>query len=345
MNELLKQLTEIPGVSGDEKEVRKAIKDLIEPHVDEWYVDAMGNLIALKKGTGESDLRVMLDAHMDEVGFLITDVMADGTFKFSTVGGFDERILQGKVLQVGPKKITGVIGGKPVHLSSAAERRKTVPTSQLRIDIGAAGKDSARGKVQVGQYATFDSEYTELDEVAIGKAFDDRAGCAIIIELLKGEPFPFDVYASFTVQEEVGLRGAHAAAANIKPDVAFVLDCTPSYDLPNKEDVSTNVALGHGPAIYVMDRATIQDPRLVSYLMRTAEENDLRFQLRKPGGGGTNTASVQRSGPGVVSATVSLPGRYMHGPNSMINLNDYDQMIQLLDAALRNFNRDIIDRV
>ena len=134
MNELLKQLTEIPGVSGDEKEVRKAIKDLIEPHVDEWWVDAIGNLVALKKGTGESDLRFMLDAHMDEVGFLITDVMSDGTFKFDAVGGFDDRVLQGKMLQVGPRKVTGVIGGKPVHLSSASERRKIVPKSSLRIN-------------------------------------------------------------------------------------------------------------------------------------------------------------------------------------------------------------------
>lgn len=270
--------------------------------------------------------------------------MTDGTFKFSTVGGFDERILQGKVLQVGPKNITGVIGGKPVHLSSAAERRKTVPVSSLRIDIGASSKDSARGKVKVGQYATFLTEYTELDDIAIGKAFDDRAGCAVIIELLRGKPFPFDLYASFTVQEEVGLRGAHVAAAIIKPDVAFIIDCTPAYDLPNEFDESPNVALGHGPAIYLMDRATIQDPRLVSYLMRTAEDNDIRFQLRKPGGGGTNTASVQRSGPGAVSATVSLPGRYMHGPNSMINLNDYDQTIKLLDTALRNFTEEIIVR-
>ncbi|MEM8858599.1 MAG: M42 family metallopeptidase [Chloroflexota bacterium] len=344
MNELLKQLTEIPGVSGDEKAVRLAIKDLIEPHVDEWWVDAMGNLIALKKGTGEIELRFMLDAHMDEVGFLITDVMGDGTFKFSTVGGFDDRVLQGKLLQVGKKNVTGVIGGKPVHLSSGAEKARIVPSSSMRIDIGATGKESARGKVGVGEYATFLTEYTELNEVALGKAFDDRAGCAIIIELLKAEPYPFDVYASFTVQEEVGLRGAHAAAAQIKPDAAFVLDCTPAYDLPNTEDESPNVSLGQGPAIYVMDRGTIQDPRLISYLMKTAEENDLRFQLRKPGGGGTNTSSIQRSGPGVASATVSLPGRYLHGPHSMINLTDYQHMKDLLEAALRNFSKDIIAR-
>ena len=344
MNELLKQLTEIPGVSGDEKAVRKAIKELIEPHVDDWWVDAMGNLIALKKGTGDSDLRIMIDAHMDEVGFLITDVMGDGTFKFSTVGGFDDRVLQGKLLQVGKKNIAGVIGGKPVHLSTTADRRRIVPNSSMRIDIGATSKESARGKVSVGEYATFMSEYTELDEVAIGKAFDDRAGCAIIIELLQGDPYPFDLYASFTVQEEVGLRGAHAAAASIEPDAAFVLDCTPAYDLPNPEDESPNVSLGRGPAIYVMDRGTIQDPRLIGYLMKTAEENDYRFQLRKPGGGGTNTSSIQRSGPGVASATISLPGRYLHGPHSMINLTDYDHMKGLLEAALRIFSKDIIMR-
>ena len=178
----------------------------------------------------------------------------------------------------------------------------------------------------------------------MGKAFDDRAGCALIIDLLKGDRFPFDLYGSFTVQEEVGLRGAHVAAAVIKPDVAFVLDCTPAYDLPNKADESPNVALGKGAAIYVMDRSTIQHPRLISHLMRTAEENDLPFQLRKPGGGGTNTASVQRSGPGVASATVSLPGRYMHGPHSMIDLNDYENTKKLLDAALRGLTKETIAR-
>ena len=344
MNEILKQLTEIPGVSGDEKAVRKAIKELIEPHVDEWSVDAMGNLIVLKKGTGESDLRVMLDAHMDEVGFLITDVDSNGTFKFETVGGFDSRVLQGKVLQVGSKKVTGVIGGKPVHLSSAAERRKITSSSSMRIDIGASGKDSALSKVKIGEYATFKTEYQELEHVAIGKALDDRAGCALIIELMQGEPYPFDLYGSFTVQEEVGLRGAHVAASIIKPDVALALDCTPAYDLPNKADESPNVALGRGAAIYVMDRGTIQDPRLIGHIMRTAEENDLPFQLRKPGGGGTNTASIQRSGPGVTSATVSLPGRYMHGPHSMINLEDYTNTKKLLNATLRGLTKETIAR-
>ncbi|MFT5193962.1 MAG: putative aminopeptidase FrvX [Cellvibrionaceae bacterium] len=344
MNKLLKQLSEIPGVSGDEKAVRKAIHELIEPYVDEWSVDPMGNLIVLKKGTGESDLRVMLDAHMDEVGFLITGVDINGTFKFSTVGGFDDRVLQGKLLQVGPNSINGIIGGKPIHLSSATERRRVTPSSSMRIDIGALNKLEALALVNLGEYATFKTDYMELEHVAIGKAFDDRAGCALIIELLKGEPYPFDLYASFTVQEEVGLRGARTATTIIKPDVAFVIDCTPAYDLPNEADESPNVALGKGTAIYVMDSGTIQDPRLISYLMQTAEENDLPFQLRRPGGGGTNTASVQRSGPGVASATVSLPGRYMHSPHSMINLEDYDNTKQLLDAALRNLTRETIAR-
>ena len=346
MNELLKQLTEAVGVSGAEKEVRILIRDLVQDHVDSWHVDPLGNLIAFKKGTGESDLRVMVDAHMDEVGLIITDVDSNGTYKFSPVGGFDDRALLGKMVQVGEKKITGVIGARPIHLTSAAERGKVAHRSGMRIDIGATSKDNAKGQAGPGDRAAFLTTYEELGHVAIGKAFDDRAGCALVIELLKGEPYPFDLYASFTVQEEIGLRGATTAAYHIKPDVAIVIDCTPALDIPapGDPDESTNVALGAGPAVYVMDRGTIQDPRLVQYLLKTAADHEIPVQVRRPGGGGTNTASIQRNGGSVAAATVSLPGRYLHAPTSMIDLSDYGHTLQLVEAALRNLNADTIRR-
>lgn len=339
MNDLLKQLTEAVGVSGDEREVRLLLRDLIEAHVDEWHVDAMGNLIALKKGTGERDLKVMVDAHMDEVGLIVTDVDSYGTFQFAKVGGIDDRTLLGKVVQVGRNKVVGVIGARPVHLLNSSQYNRVVAHREMRIDIGAKSKEAAKGKVKVGDRATFLTEYSEVGDHAIAKALDDRVGCALLVELLQGDPLPFDLYASFTVQEEVGLRGATAASYAINPDVALVLDCTPAYDLPHKADVSPNVRLGRGPAIYVMDRGTIQDPRLVSYLMQTAEKHDIPFQIRKPGGGGTNTASIQRSRGGVSSATISLPGRYLHAPHAMINLSDYAHMRALLVRALQNLTR------
>lgn len=336
MNKLLKKLTEAVGVSSDEGAIRQLIKDEIENHVDSWEIDPLGNLIAWKKGT-QNDTTVMIDAHMDEVGLMITGLDGNGTLKFSPVGGFDDRSLLGKVVQVGPKKITGVIGSQPIHLASAVERQKIVPRKNMRIDIGATSKTAADEKVKVGDLVAFLTPYEEQGSVALGKAFDDRAGCLVVIELLKRGPYPFNLAASFTVQEEVGLRGAHAAAARIRPDVAFIFDCTPAYDLPTPPDIdeSPNVRLGKGPALYVMDRASIQDPRLVSHLLKTADQHDIPVQIRRPGGGGTNTASIQRSGPGVISATIGLPGRYLHAPTSMISLSDLAHVIDLAEKGLK----------
>lgn len=344
MNELLKNLTEAVGVSSNEKEIRLLIRDLIADFVDEWHVDAMGNLLALKKGTGASPLRVLVDAHMDEVGLMITDVDSNGTFKFEGVGGFNDRTLLGKVVQVGPDKHIGVIGARPVHLLKADQRNSVVKMDAMRIDIGAKNKDAASGKVKVGDYAAFVTEYEELGKTAVGKAFDNRAGCAALIELLRGRPYPFDLYASFSVQEEVGLRGAEVAAYAINPDAALVLECTPAYDLPNDNDVSPNVALGKGPAIYVMDSVTIQDPRLVAHITRTAAANGIPFQIRQPGGGGTNTAVIQRTRGGIPAATIAVPGRHAHTPTMMINLDDYANVVKLAEATLRSLTPDVIKR-
>ena len=336
MNELLKNLTEAVGVSGDEKEVRLLLRDLSADHVDEWRVDSMGNLIARKKGSGESALRVMVDAHMDEVGLMITDIATDGTLKFTGVGGFDDRALLGKMVQVGPKKYTGVIGAKPTHLLSSSERERVVKMDAMRIDIGAKNKDAAAKLVKVGDRAAFVTPYEELGPTALGKAFDNRAGCAALVELLRAEPYPFDLYAAFTVQEEVGLRGAEVAAYGIDPDVALVLESTPAYDLPNDNDASPNVALGEGPSIYVMDRRAIQDPRLVAHLTQVASEYEIPFQIRQPGGGGTNTGAIQTSRSGTRAATLAIPGRYAHTPAMLINLDDYAHTVRLAELFLRS---------
>ncbi len=342
MNDLLKQLTETNGVSGNEKQVRLLIRDLIVPHVDEWKVDAMGNLLALKKGTGESSLRVMVDAHMDEVGLMITDISSDGMLKFTNVGGLDDRTLLGKVVHIGAKKVVGVIGAKPIHLLKSDERNSIVRKEAMRIDIGAKNKEAASGKVKVGDTAAFVTEYMELGQTAIGKAFDNRVACAALIELLRGERYPFDLHAAFTVQEEVGLRGAEAAAYTIHPDVALILECTPAFDLPNDKDVSPNVALGKGPSIYVMDSGTIQNPRLVAHITRTAAAHHIPFQIRRPGGGGTNTAVIQRTHAGITAATIAVPGRHAHTPAMMINLEDYQHVVKLADAVLRNLTPELI---
>ncbi|MCO5190267.1 MAG: M20/M25/M40 family metallo-hydrolase [Anaerolineae bacterium] len=342
MNALLKQLTEVNGVSGDEKAVRLLLRDLIKDHVDDYWADAVGNLIALKKGTGESDLRVMVDAHMDEIGLVVKSDGSDGTLEFDKLGGIDNRTLSGKVVHIGKDKIPGVIGLKPVHQSSIRER-SAVP-SDLRIDIGANKKEEINGKVKISDHVAFVSSYTELGPTAIGKAFDDRAGCAAIVELLRGERYPFDLYATFTVQEETGMAGALVASYRVKPDVAVVLECTPAYDLPNEKDVSANTKLGAGPCIYVMDNRTMHDPRLVKHVMESAEKHHIPFQIRQPGGGGTNAGKIQQAHIAVPVVTVGLPGRHAHTPNGMISLDDYKNYVKLADAALRELTRDTITR-
>lgn len=340
--ELLKQLTEAVGVSGDEKEVRLLIHGLIVDHVDEWRVDTMGNLIATKKGTGASTMRVLVDAHMDEVGMLITGIDSDGTLKFTTIGGIRDLTLLGKTVQVGRKKLLGVIGSQPIHLIKPAQLNSVVKAESMRIDIGAKSKQDAGKRVKIGDVATFVTEYEELGEMALGKAFDDRAGCAALIELLQGEPFPFDLVAAFTVQEEIGLRGAGVASYSVNPDVALVLESTPAYDQPNERDTSSNVSLGKGPSIYVMDRMALHDRRLVDHITRVAAEEEIPYQIRQPGGGGTNTGAIQRAGKPVPTAAIATPGRYAHGPVAMISLEDYAHVVELADLSLRSLTPETI---
>jgi endoglucanase len=318
------------------------IRDLVADHVDEWRVDSLGNLIALKKGNGEAPpgapARVMVDAHMDEVGLMVTEIDSNGTLKFIGIGGFDDRALLGKTVQVGPKKVPGVIGARPIHLLKGNERNSVVRQDAMRIDIGAKDKDDAGSRARVGDRAAFVTEYQELGETAVAKAFDNRAGCAALVELLRKERYPFDLYAAFTVQEEVGLRGARVAAYTIEPDVALILECTPAYDLPNERDVSPNVALGQGPSIYVMDASAIQDPRLVAHITRTAAGRGSPYQIRQPGGGGTDTGAIQRARQPIPAATIAVPGRYAHTPAMMIHLADYENVVRLAEATLRSLD-------
>ena len=344
MSDYLKELTEAVGVSGSEKEVRLLIRDLVAKVCDELHVDPMGNLIAFLAGSGASPMRILIDAHMDEVGLIVTSIDSNGLLRFETVGGIDNRTLLGLVVEVGPKKITGVIGARPIHLLTASQRDSVVKRDAMRIDIGAKNKSGAAKKVQVGDAVSFIGPYRESGSVAVAKAMDNRAGCAALIEILKDGPYPFDLYACFSVQEEVGLRGAQVAAYAVRPDAALVLECTPAYDLPNEEDRSPNVRLGNGPAVYVMDRGTIQDPRLVSHIMSVAGANKIPFQVRQPGGGGTNTAAIQAVHGGVPSATLALPGRYAHTPNMVIDLNDFENLVALAKAALTSLSPQSLQR-
>ncbi len=343
---ILKELSEAIGVSGDEGAVRKIIKGAIADHIDEMWVDNLGNLLAIKRGSGRVQMRVMLDAHMDEVGAMITGIEGDGTLRFKPVGGLDARVMLGKTFFVGPKQIIGVIGGKPVHLLERKEVESVVPMNALRIDIGAADKDAAAARVKVGDRATFATAFVDLGPTVMGKAFDDRVGCAVLVELLQGERFPVDLVVAFAVQEEVGLRGAQVAGYRLEPDVAFALEGTLCDDLPKDEDedISPVTEVGKGPAIGLMDRRMIGDPRLVRFLAQTAEKHAIPYQFRRASVGGTDAGAIHLSRSGVPATSVSLPCRYIHAPAAICSKADLENTVRLMQAALSELTPAVIAR-
>jgi endoglucanase len=336
---LLETLSNAFGPSGCEDEVRRLLARALHDQVDDLQTDALGNLIAFKKGTGpEPRLKVMVDAHTDEVGFMITRFEKNGLLGFRAVGGIDPRLLMAKGVVVGEDRIPGVITAPPIHLTKPEQRKQVVKVDQLVIDIGASSEDQAKGLVKMGDYAAFDTRFEALSEDGLrtvkGKAFDDRIGCAAAAALAEGE-YAVDLYLSFSAQEEVGLRGARVAAFRIEPDVAFALEGTVCDDAPKKKDTSPTTELGKGPAITFMDRSFVADKRLVRILTEVAGALDLPYQFNQPGVGGTDAGAIHLSKTGVPSATVSVPCRYIHGPVSMASLNDFDNLITLLKATLQ----------
>jgi len=339
-SKLLEKLCNEIGVSGDEGAVRKLVLDEIQSYADEIKVDALGNVLATKKGNKRNRLKVMLAAHMDEVGFMLTYDDGKGIFRFGIVGGIDERQLAGKPVWVGKDKIPGVIGAKPIHHTTASERKKTISLDSLRIDVG----EKNSSKVKVGDRATFATEFQRLGPSIRAKALDDRLGIANLIALFKNAPASIDLLAAFTVQEEVGLRGARVAAFSLDPDLALVLDCTPAYDLPSwddEENTSYNTRLDDGPALYVADRATLSDPRLIRHFVETAQTEDIPYQIRQPGGGGTDAGMIHKQRAGIPSLSISVPGRYLHTAASIIRVNDWENTLNLVHTALSSLKPSI----
>lgn len=343
---LLEQLCNACAVSGDEAEVRSIVLEQVRPHATEVRVDALGNVLATCSGTGKAEnrLRVMLAAHMDEIGFMLTHSEGEGIFRFEAVGGLDERQLAGKAVLVGREHLPGVIGAKAIHLTKAEERKRAISIDSLRIDIGPGNNN----KVKVGDRATFATPFARLGPSLCAKALDDRLGVATLFELVKNAPGNIDLLAAFTVQEEVGARGARVAAYAFDPDLAIAVDSTPALDLPVWDDesgqgnVRYNTRLDGGPAIYVADRSTLSDPRLIRHLVETAEDLKIPYQFRQPGGGGTDAGAIHRSRAGVPSVSVSVPGRYAHTAAGIARLSDWQNTFALLLAALRRVTPEIL---
>ncbi len=336
---LLDRLCSAVAVSGDEQEVRSLVIDELQECADEIKVDALGNVLVSRRGRSARRLKVMLDAHMDEVGFMLVAEDGDGLFEFEVIGGIDPRSLPGKQVVVGKEHIPGVIGAKPIHLTSADERSKAFAVESLRVDLG------PEGKARIGERGTFAPRFRRSGPSLLSKAIDDRIGVATLIELVRNAPANIDLLAAFTVQEELGLRGAKVAAHYFDPDMAVAIDATPANDLPMQaegENVSYNTRLGLGPAVYVANGTTLDDARLVRFMIETAEQAGLPYQIRQPGGGGTDAGAIQRSRSGVPVVSVSIPHRYTHSAASLVRLEDWRNTLALLYTALGRIRPSIL---
>lgn len=328
---MLSRLSNAAGVSGNENEVRGILKELCAPY-GESSVDAMGNLYVHKKGTGP---KVMLCAHMDEVGMMITGVQDNGTFSYSAVG-LDPRVMVSKRVVVGKNKVPGVIGAKAIHLQKPEERTIMHRHDQLFIDIGAESKEDALKYAQIGDYVSFDTKFVYFgDGLMKGKALDDRVGCAVVVSLLEKD-YDCDITAVFTVQEEVGFRGAIAAASRIEPDIALIFEGTTANDMPEEKPHQAVTQVGKGPAISVIDGATIVKPEMIKALVIAAKAANVPYQLRQGARGGTDAGAVHKSGIGCVVGGISVPCRYIHSPVSVASVADYENAIKLADAFLAN---------
>ncbi len=337
---LLERLCNAVAVSGDEGEVRHIVLEEIKGHAEDIRVDALGNVLAIKKGTGQKRLRVMLTAHMDEVGFMLVEDEGEGLFRFESIGGIDIRQMPGKAVLIGREHIPGVIGARPIHLTSAEDRKQKIPLESMRIDTGPGSR-----KVKPGDRATFATRFQRNGPSLMARALDDRLGVVTLIELVKHAPPEIDLLAAFTVQEEIGPRGAKVAAYAFNPDIGIAVDATPANDLPGwdgEENSSYNTRLGLGPAIYVADNATLSDPRLVRWLAETGDALKIPYQFRQPGGGGTDAGAIQRARAGVPSVSVSVPHRYSHTAISIARLEDWKNSLALLQGALSRLTPEIL---
>ena len=326
--ELIEKLCQINGTSGDENKVRNFIISEISGHCD-YTVDPLGNIIAYKKGAESAKNKVMISAHMDEVGMIVTSIKSDGTLTISAVGGIDARVVIGRQVSVGDNGINGVIGAKAIHNLSADERKKALKFTSLYVDIGAADKEDAEKLVSLGDRVHFASEFLTFgDGYVKGKAIDDRFGCAVMIDLIKSE-LPYDCTFTFVVQEEVGLRGARPAAYTVAPNFALVLEATTAADIPLASGEKRCCELGRGAVVSHMDRSTIYDKELYNISREIAKEQGISWQTKTMVAGGNDSGAIHISRGGVRTIAISAPCRYLHSPSCVVKLSDLEDCEKL----------------
>ena len=330
---MLKELCLINGTSGDEGKVRDYIITQIKDYC-EYSVDNLGSIIAYKKGKKAPKQKISINAHMDEVGFIVTGITDDGYLRFTSVGGIDSRVCLDRIVIVGKKAVKGVIGDKAFHLLSSDEKDRCPSFDDLLIDIGATSKDEAEQYVSLGDFAYFDCDYVELGNGYIkAKALDDRIGCMLMIELIKSELEYYTVFC-FNVQEEVGLRGSKCTSYAVDADIAIVLESTTAADLDGVSGANRVCVLGDGPVISFMDNRTIYDRELFELGFIVAKENNIPAQTKTAVAGGNDAGAIQTSGDGARVMAISFPTRYIHSGASVAKASDIDETRRLLKALL-----------
>ena len=330
--ELTAQLSRLCGTSGDEGDVRDFIKQHI-PADCTVSTDSIGNLIIFKKGAAEPKNRIMYCAHMDEVGFIVTDISDDGRLKFAPVGGISPAVVFGRRL-VFRNGTVGAVAAKPLHHLSSDEKDKQPKISDLSIDIGAQNKEEALKYVQQGDLCYFDGRCEEFGDGFIkGKALDDRAGCAMMLTMLN-EQLPYDAYFVFTVQEEIGTRGAACAAYNVKPDIAVILETTTACDIADTEGEKAVCRLGEGVVVSFMDRSTIYDRELYRLARSTADEKGIKNQTKTLVAGGNDSGAIHKAIGGVRTMALSVPTRYLHSPSCVMKKEDMEATLNTARAVL-----------
>ncbi len=336
MKELLKELCLINGTSGDEILVRQAIIEKIKDFCD-YRVDNLGNLIAFCKGKKSSDKKLMIAAHTDEVGFIVTYINSDGTLCFNEVGGIDTTAAIGRQVTVG-NGIKGVVGSTAIHNLSKEQREKPPKYENMYIDIGADSKEEAEKLVRLGDSVYFDSEFVELGENCVkSKAIDDRAGCAVMIQLIR-EGVEYDTYFVFNVQEEVGLRGSTVSSFSVAPDFAIVLEATTASDIDGVSGAKKVCSLGKGPVVGFMDRSTVYDKELYRMAFESAENLGIPCQTKTMIAGGNDSGAIHKSRGGVRTIAVSVPCRYIHSPSCVINKEDFENTLTLTRELARRIH-------
>lgn len=324
---MLYRLSEINGTSGCEQDICLLIAREAKKYADKVTKDSMGNIYAFKKGT-DSQKTIMVSAHTDEVGMIISSVTDDGYLKFRVVGGINENVLLGKKVAVGKNKVKGVTGIKAIHLMPKDKRNEKPSYEDMYIDIGVSSKDEALKLVNIGDYAHFDTKASAFGNgYEKGKAFDDRCGCCILLELMKNT-YKNDVYFCFVVQEEIGVRGATVASRKLSPDEAITIECTTCLDLPGVEEKDRSTKVGDGAAIAIADSGTYYDTELNNALLDAGE----KVQLKKIALGGTDGRAFQLNN--IKAAAVAVPARYIHSPVSVISREDVESVIKLLENYL-----------